>query len=197
MELITYLEKVVTTCSRIIKFGASMQSVARNKLIDNLQKICSNVESAYSDVLSRLRSVKENFNEPKKLAKELRDFAADKETRDSFKPDKLCGGVYNLISDFESNLNPLKYSVDVRKLGALKNEFNMIGNVDAALYDAYDEFARDLDKIATEISSLIEKNSSKRLKERTEYAQHLILDFEDELFDAIKKMREAKDRILR
>jgi len=197
MELTAYLEKVVTTCSRILKFGASLQSVARNKLIDDLQKICSSVESAYSNVLSRLRPVKDSFNEPSSLAKELREFAADKETRDSFKPDKLCGGVYKLISDFESYLNPLKYSVDVRKLGTLKNEFNMIGNVDAALYDAYDEFARDLDKIATEMSSLIEKKSSKRLKERMEYVQHLITDFEEELFDAIKKMREAKDRILR
>jgi hypothetical protein len=174
-----------------------MQSAARNSLINDLQKICSNVESAYSDVLAKLRPVKDSFDKPKNLKKELKKFTADKDTRDSFKPDKLCGRVYNLISDFEDNLNPLKYSVDVKKLSKLKDQFNLIGNVDGALYDAYDEFSRDLDKISIEINTLIRKKSKKRLEERTLYVQHLIVDFEDELFDAIKTMREAKDRILR
>lgn len=197
MKLINFIENVVATCSRIITFGASIQAEVRNKLIDDLQSICSNVEGAYSSVLARLRPVKDAFEEPEELAKQLRDFAADTNIRDSFKPYKLCGNIDNLISAIENNLDPLKYSVDVRKIKTLRDEFQMIGDVDGAIYDTYDEFARGLDDVATAIANLLAMNSKKRLKERADYARHLITDFEDELFDAIKQMRSAKDRILR
>ena len=193
MDIIKFLEDAVNVCSRIIKFGAGIQSQARNELINDLQKICSNVETAYSNVLAQLRPIKDSYQDSAALAKALRTFAADQETRDSFKPDHLCSEVDRLLSKLENNLDPLKYSVDVSKIRALKQNIRFIGNVDAAIYQAYDEFARDLDNLSTELQLQPPDTSI----ERREYARHVIADFEDDLFSAVTTMREAKDRILR
>ena len=196
-DLLEYLAQILTTFSKIITYASSMQSDARNKLINELQEICSNVESTYSDVLSRLRSVKDKFNEPEKLSKELRNLHTDKEMRNSFKPNKLCGNVDHLIWEFESYLDPIKYSVDIRKLGRMKERLTRIGSIDQALYSTYDGFTRNLDDIATEISSLLEQKLSEQLKERTQYAQSVISNFEDVLVDLIEEMHKAKDQIIR
>lgn len=192
-ELIRYLESVAKTCGRIIHFGAGLQATARNELVDQLQRICSNVESAYSSVLARLRPVKDHYDDPASLAREIRDFTADKKTRDLFKPAHLCGEVDHLLSRLANNLDPLKYSVDVKKISVLQRNFQLIGDVDGAIYDSYDEFTRDLEDVVTELESA----DAALAAERRDYVRHLIDDFQDELFGAIATMRQAKDRVLR
>lgn len=193
MQILKFIENAVTVCSRILKFGAGIQSQARNQLIADLQAICSNVEGAYSTVLARLRPVKDSYSDTAALATTLRDFAADRQTRDSFKPDHLCGHVDRLLSQLESNLDPLKYSVDVKKIETLRHTAQDIGNVDRQIYHAYDDFTKQLDDLSTELQTL----PTDEAESRRAYARHLIDDFQEDLFAAIGSMRSAKDRILR
>jgi|GEM_PF-2989397 len=192
MDFLSILKDAVKECSRVIKFGAGIQSKARNRLINDLQNICSRVESAYSAVLARLHPVKDSFQNPKALAKELKRFAADSKTRKVFKPDHLCGEVDTLLMDLESNLDPLKYSIDVRKISSLRDNIQRVGNFDMEMFEAYDQFTRELDSLGMDI----ETADAELKEERSVYARHVISDFEKDLFDAIKSMREAKDLIL-
>ena len=191
MELVKYLERVVDVCSRVIRFGAGIQAQAQAELRNDLQAICTKVDDAYKQTLKMLRPVKDNYADQAKLASALRDFATDPTTRDAFKPEHLCGEVDMLLQKLESHLDPLKYAIDVRKIQTLHDEFGRIGNVDAAIYYEYDQFTRDLDDLATELQA------TRFTNDRKAYIQHIIRDFEDDLSDAAKTMREAKDRILR
>ena len=153
MDFLSILKDAVKECSRVIKFGAGIQSKARNRLIADLQSICSKVETAYSDVLARLHPVKDSFQNPKILAKELKRFAADKKTRNAFKPDHLCGEVDSLLNDLENNLDPLKYSIDVKKISSLRQNIQRVGNLDFQIFEAYDQFTRELDNLGIDIES--------------------------------------------
>jgi hypothetical protein len=194
MENLNLLKSAVTIFSRIITSASRAQAQARADLVDELQAICSECESAYSIVLERLRPVKDAYRDPARLEQELRDLAADRRTRDIFKADHLCGQVDHLLSKLQSNLAALKYSVDVRTLDRLKERLKEIGNYDAALYRDYDEFARDLDRLSHEIGTAPSVEDRTRLMA---YSRSYIDDFEKELWDTIDAMRRAKDRVLR
>lgn len=194
METIDLLKRAVTAFSRILKASGRVQAQARSELVMDLQRICSNCESAYSTVLARLSSVKDAYRaDPTELAKALRAFAGDQETRDAFKPDHLCGEVDQLLTKLESNLDPLKYAIDVQKLRPLRSTLRDMGNVDAAIYQEYDEFARQLDQLGDDLESSPPSERS----ERVAYTKAVIKEFEVDLRDAIRAMRQAKDRVLR
>lgn len=162
------------------RFGAGIQKQARNEIIQDLQRICSNVEAAYSGVIARLLPVKQSFDDPAALVTELRAFAADNVTRDSFKPDHLCSEVDVLLSKLANNLDPLKYSVDVPKIRSLQQNISMIVNMDAMIYNEYDEFARSLGYLATDLKTLRDDD----LRERQTYTRHVIQECEEDLFSA-------------
>ena len=77
MEVLDILTKVVRVCSGIISQGAGIQGQARYDLISDLQRICSNCDTAYSTVLARLRPVKDAYQDTGELADALRSFSAD------------------------------------------------------------------------------------------------------------------------
>jgi hypothetical protein len=126
------------------------------------------------------------------LAKELRAFAADTETRDAFKPEHLCGEIDHLIAGLKSNLNRVKYSVDYTRIDDLRNNLDLVGNYDANIYQSYDQFARQLDTLATQLQD----PSSFDVEERRRYAQHVIEDFETDLNSAVAGVRKTKDSIV-
>lgn len=191
MDILELLKRAVKTSASVIEFGAGIQEPARKALADDLQRICSNCEKAYSVVLERLVPVKNTMPDAEALSKELRAFAADSGTRDAFKPEHLCGEVDHLLVRLSSNLDPIKYSVDARRIGDLRSSLGMVGDVDAAIYASYDEFARQLDDLATQIN---EPGADQ--DERRRYAQRVVREFELELRSAVDSVREAKASIL-
>lgn len=191
MEVLELLKRALKTCAGILRFGASLQEPARKELTADLQRICLNCEDAYSTVLKRLGPVKDAFHDPDRLAKELRDFAGDTQTRDAFKPEHLCGEIDHLIVRLESNLDPLKYSVDFSRLGEIRRNISLVGNYDLAIYSAYDDFARQLDDLATQFH-----DPASDANERALYARHVVTGFESDLRSAIDGIREAKQTIL-
>ena len=192
MEVLDILTKVVRVCSGIISQGAGIQGQARYDLISDLQRICSNCDTAYSTVLARLRPVKDAYQDTGELADALRSFSADQETRDAFKPYHLCGEVDFLLDKLESNLDPLKYSVDIGKVQALKRNLRFLGDYDYEIYETYDVFARQLDGLATELQSQSLDSSG----ERSQYVRYVIDDFESDLRSILSNLRNAKDQIL-
>lgn len=192
MNVFKILKDAVEACVDVIKFGSAIQNQAQLRLINDLQMVCSKVESAYSTVLSRLKIVKQNYNDAKELAFALQDFAADAETRNAFKPDHLCGEIDSLLVDLENNLDPLKYSLDIRNIKNIRDDIQRAGNLDMEIFEEYDDFTRSLDNLAADILAATDEDQ----RERVNYAQHTINKFQDDLFDAIKSMREAKDVIL-
>jgi hypothetical protein len=187
MEVLALLKQAVKGCADVVKWGAGIQEGTRKGLVVDLQTICSNCESAYDAVLTRLVPVKNAFADRAALASELRAFAADKTTRNKFKPDHLCGQIDHLLVRLSSNLNPLKYSVDYRRIEDLRRSLNQFGGFDGAIYQSYDELAAQLDQIATQIG-----DSAFDGQERSRYAQHVIQGFENALRSALASVREAK-----
>jgi hypothetical protein len=106
-------------------------------------------------------------------------------------PEHLCGEVDLLLSRLESNLDPLKYSLDVIRLSAIRDQLQRLGNFDVALRDSYDQFTKALDNIATQIQRPGEDKI-----ERAEYVRTAIGEFEDELRSAINDIRRTKDDII-
>lgn len=192
MQILNVLQNVLDACSRIIKFGAGIQSRARNELVADLQKICFNCEKAYSAVLAKLMPVKDSYEDTSKLSKALREFACDPEARAFFHPDALCGDIDKLLMKLSNNLDSLKYAIDIRRIAGLRGELQQIGNYDLAIYAGFDEFAKQLDNLSTDL----QKAPPEEAMERRQYARHVIDDFEDELFATLQSVRLAKDRIL-
>jgi hypothetical protein len=143
-------------------------------------------------VLLRLVPVKNAFGDPDRLAVELRALAADTDTRDAFKPEHLCGEVDVLLSRIESNLDPLKYSLDIGRLRAIRDHLRAFGSFDAALNESYDTFARALDDIASQIQL-----GGADKSERASYVRTAVREFEQELRSAIDEIRATKDAIVR
>ncbi len=191
METLELITRALKACGDVLRWGAGLQEKTRTDLAADLQCVCDSCDSAYAAVLARLLPVKNAFADPAKLAAELRSFAADANTRNEFKPEHLCGKVDTLLFRLQSNLDPLKYSVDVTRIGELRTTFAMMGSVDAAIYSTYDEFTRHLDGIATQL-----QDASSDKQERLGYAQHVISDFEGELRSAMDTVRSAKNAVL-
>jgi len=143
-------------------------------------------------VLAKLLPIKNSFNDDKDLALALRKFAADKKTRDAFKPEKLCGKVDIFLGRLENNLDPLKYSIDIMRIKTIRNNIGLIGNLDGYIRDQYDEFTKALDQLSYEL----EKGSVAGSSELRSYVQMTITDFENELSATISSVREAKNQIL-
>src|SRR5262245_35129574 len=130
MQVFEALKQAVKACADVIKWGAGIQEPARKGLVTDLQAICSNCEAAYDAVLARLVPIKNAFADPNTLAAELRAFAADTATRAKFKPDHLCGQVDQLLVRLSSNLDPLKYSIDFRRIEEVRQYLKQFGNFD-------------------------------------------------------------------
>jgi hypothetical protein len=191
METVAMLKRALSATGEVLKAGQGIQEPARMGLVKDLHSVCLKCEGAYETVLLRLVPVKNAFNDPDQLAMELRLLASDTETRDAFKPEHLCGEVDELLTRLESNLDPLKYSLDVNRLGAIREHLNQAGSFDAAIYESYDQFMRDLDGIATQIQMSTEDKT-----ERAEYVRTAIVKFEEELRSGIDDIRRIKDDII-
>jgi hypothetical protein len=191
MEILKILTNTIKTCAGVIKWGVGLQASTRKQLVSDLQSICVNCDAAYDAILGRLTPVKNTFGDRERLAVELRAFAADSATRSQFKPEYLCSQIDHLLAQLSSNLDPLKYSVDHRRVTELRQSLMQLGNFDGALLRSYDELARQLDRIATEIQA-----QSADSQERCKYAQHVIQEFEDDLTSSLAEIREAKAKLV-
>jgi Fe-S-cluster formation regulator IscX/YfhJ len=191
MEILKILTNTIKTCANVIKWGVGLQASTRKQLVSDLQSICVNCDAAYDAILGRLTPVKNTFGDRERLAMELRAFAADSATRSQFKPEYLCSQIDHLLAQLSSNLDPLKYSVDHRRVTELRQSLMQLGNFDGALLRSYDELARQLDRIATEIQA-----QSADSQERCKYAQHVIQEFEDDLTSSLAEIREVKSRLV-
>lgn len=191
MDVLNTIKQALKTSASVIQWGAGLQESTRKALVTELQGICSNCEAAYDSVLARLVPIKNAYTDPRNLSRELRAFAGNPASRREFKPEHLCGQVDHLLVQLSSNLAPLKYSIDFRRIQDLRQSLRQFGNVDAAIFDSYDQFASELDHIATEIDD----PASDQL-ERARYVQHVIEDFEDEVRSLKADIRAAKTRVV-
>jgi len=187
MQVLEALKQAVKACADVVKWGAGIQEPTRKGLAADLQAICMNCDAAYDAVLTRLVPIKNAFADPIALAAELRAFAADGTTRASFKPDHLCGQVDQLLIRLGSNLDPLKYSIDCRRINDVRQYLQRFGNFDGAIFQSYDELVAELDQIATQIQA-----PASDKQERSRYAQHVIQNFESDLRATQSAVREAK-----
>jgi len=192
METVAMLRRALGAAGEVLRLGQAIQGPARMDFIKDLHAICLKCEAAYETVLLRLVPVKNALNDPDQLAMELRSLASDTVTRDAFKPEHLCGEVDVLLSRLESNLDPLKYALDVNRLRAIRDHLQQVGNFDVALRESYDQFTSALDNIATQIQTPGEDKI-----ERAEYVRTAIGEFEEELRSAINDIRGIKDAIIR
>lgn len=191
MQVFEALNQAVKACAEVVKWGAGIQEPTRKGLAADLQAICANCDAAYDAVLSRLAPIKNAFGNPTALAAELRAFAADAATRAKFKPEHLCGEVDQLLVRLSSNLDPLKYSIDFRRIEEVRQYLQRFGNFDGAIFQSYDELVAELDGIATQIQSPISDK-----QERSRYAQHVIQSFESELRATQSAVRDAKTQMI-
>jgi hypothetical protein len=191
MEVLDALRQALKAAADVIKWGAGIQESTRKALVADMQGICGNIETAYETVLTRLVPIKNAYSDPAKLAVELRTFAADAATRRQFKPEHLCGQVDVLMGRLSSTLDPLKYSIDFRRIEGLRQYLSQFGNVDGAIFESYDEFTNDLDQLATQM-----QDPQYDPQERALYVRHVVDDFMEELRSAQADMRDAKAKVV-
>lgn len=191
MQVFEALKQAIRTCASILKLGAGLQEPVRKELAADLQGICSRCEAAYDAVLSRLVPVKNAYSDPAALAQELRAFAADASTRAAFKPVHLCGQVDDLLLRLNSHLDALRYSIDCQRVRDVQNFLRQFGDFDGALFRSYDNLTSGLDQIATQLQS-----PASDKQERSNYAQHIIGEFEADLRATQASVHEAKNQML-
>ncbi len=190
MQVLDVLKQAISASARVLRWGAGIQEPARKELAVELQAICANCATTYDAVLARLVPVKNAFSNPAGLSTQLRAFAADHQTRAYFKPAYLCSQVDHLLMKLNSNLDPLKYSVDYRHISEIRAYLGQFGEFDGAIFKAYDDFVAELDQIATQIQS------SPDPQERARYAEHVIREFEHELRATQMAMLEAEQQTI-
>lgn len=186
MNPVKFLGDALRAISRAVSFLWTQQGVDRRALVDAVQQVCSRCEDAYSAVITALRPVKDAFGKPADLSGALREFASDAATRARFKPDQLCGDIDQLLQRLASNADFLKYSLDVRNIQRLRNTLAQMNNYDGALRAYYDEYAREMDSLATELQL------GPALPERVAYAQHLVKEFEGDLAETLRDIQAAR-----
>ncbi len=98
--------------------------------------------------------------------------------------------------DLDSNLKPLKYSLDLFRIGEIRKGLGKVGEFDAKFYASYDKLTSDLDQLAFEIESGLTTNKRDEARATARQAYQRILIFEDELNTSIADMRDVKNRIL-
>ena len=191
MQVFEALKQAIKACADVVNWGSGIQEPTRKDLAGELQDICARCESAYEVVLARLAPIKNVISDPAALAKELRVFAADADTRAKFKPQHLCGQVDHLLVRLSSNLDPLKYSIDYRRIQDIRQLLQRFGDYDGAIFQSYDDLAAALDQIATEIQA-----GGADQSERSRYAQHIIQRFEHELRGTQTAVRDVKNQMI-
>ncbi|MDI9430260.1 MAG: hypothetical protein RBR19_16390 [Sedimentisphaerales bacterium] len=185
--------EIINACKRILLFVPGLQTRTRTQLVNNLQSICDKCEGAYAAFRKRLAPVKASYANPRKLAKELRSFAADDTTRSAFKPDHLCGEIDHLLDALASWVSPLPFSVNLTGLGPMKTVLERIGNFDGALRHEYDEFTRELDAIAEHL----ETADPHDVPGWVEYVKALVAETSAQLSNAVDDVHKAKAELLR
>jgi hypothetical protein len=84
--------------------------------------------------------------------------------------------------------------VDLRGIERLRGAIAGMGSYDGQLRDYYDDHTRAMDEIATQLQA---KLSSSDAKERLVYARHVVDEFENDIRDTLKMIREAKEQARR
>jgi hypothetical protein len=85
--------------------------------------------------------------------KEVQRLASQSEYRQTFKPDKLSGDVADLLTRLHSNLDPLKYSIGVTRIGRLREQLGKFQSYDLAFYQTFDDFAIEVSRLATKLEA--------------------------------------------
>ena len=192
MNPVRFLGDALRTATRSVAFLWRTQGAERSQLITDLQDICSRCEDAYGAVIKQLQPVKDSFGEPETLANALGVFAADDQTRKAFKPEHLCGEVDQILQRLSSNVDWLRYSVDLREIERFRGAIASMGSYDGQLRDYYDDRTRAMNDIATQLKSQL---SEEEIEERVAYTRHMLDEFEDDLQETVKKIREAKEQV--
>ncbi|HET9443318.1 MAG TPA: hypothetical protein VFO65_08335 [Acidimicrobiales bacterium] len=192
MSALGQLRQAFEVAGRAIKFAARTQSAARREMIEGLDQVASTCDDAYTNVRAALKPVRDSYRDPAQLATALRAFAADPDVRRSIKPVHLCGEVTMLLDKLASNLDPLKYAIDVRKIEAVRASLGQLNQLDLDIKDEYENFTRELDLVADDLDRAVGSEAD----ERIDYVRHVVADFDRELADLVGSVREARDRAL-
>lgn len=192
MNPVRFLGDALRTAVKALTFLWRTQDAERSQLIKDIHDICSRCEDAYGAVINRLPPIKDSYGNREALAKALRAFASDSETRSAFKPEHLCGEVDQILQRLRSNIDFLKYSVDIRAIDRLRGAIENMGSYDGQLRDYYDDHTKAMDDIATQLQSQLE---SQEMQERLSYARHVVEELEDDLSDTLKEIRKAKEQV--
>lgn len=192
MGALVQLRQAFEVAGRAIGFASKTQGGARLELINSLEQVASKCDDAYTNVRAALRPVRDSYRDPAQLATALRAFAADADVRTSIKPHQLCAEVTGLLDKLADNLDPLKYSIDVRKIRAVRSSLGELHQLDHDIKNEYEEFTRDLDAVADQLDHAVGDEA----QERIAYVRQVIADFDRELSDLVTSVREAKDRAL-
>ena len=194
MLVLSVLREFANQCSRLLSTAARLQTPARTQLVADLSGICDRCETAYGVVLQRLGPVEKTaYHNRLALVDAIRAFVGDTEVRANFKPSQLCGDAAILLDRLSNNLDSLKYSIDIRKISEVKATLTQFDNYDLAFYRSFDDFAMELDGIATNLAdpSLSERD----VLERMSYVRSVIDDFQDDLAETVRAVQNAKQRL--
>lgn len=150
---LSFLRTIFRTSRAVILAGRGLQEPTRKALVRDLQQVSANCRSSYERFLKQLAPLKTSYSQPATLVKEVQRLASQPEYRQTFKPDKLCGDVADLLTRLHSNLDPLKYSIGVTRIGKLREQLAKFQNYDLAFYQTFDNFAIEVSRLATKLEA--------------------------------------------
>lgn len=150
---LSFLRTIFKTSRAVILAGRGLQEPTRTALARDLQRVCARCRGAYERFLKQLAPLKASYSQPAALVKEVQKLASQPEYRQTFKPDKLCGDIDNLLTRLHSNLDPLKYSIGVTRIGKLRVQLKAFQNYDLAFYQTFDSFAVEVSRLAVRLDA--------------------------------------------
>ena len=188
------LSTALRACAKVIKYGATVQNSKRLKFVKELNKICSDIEEAFSKVLTRLEYILQvDKNQPELFSKAVSDFIEDEKLRAAFKPQQLCGRISELALSLASWLDGLRYSLDAAKLTEISELIKNMNYLDNNINESYNMLLIDLRKICFEINNAVKK---KEKKEAMQAGWQRIQKFQINLSDMVSDAHDIKMKII-
>jgi len=192
MAVLDKIANSVKVIARIVRAAAELQEPQRQRVVQSLEGICSRCEDSFTEISTRLKPVRDAYQDRTELVLQLREFCDDKNNPKIFKPSNLCGEIGQLLIDLQSWLNPLGYSWDVFQLCDLQRSLGHIGELDKDVFEEFYQFTKALRRGADEI----EAAATQDWHGPRDGIRRIVDDYLDDLEGTVRQVRDIKDNVL-
>lgn len=183
------LSSILKETAKLINYLALVQHSERKRLVDSLANICMRCEESFELIYARITSIRRTYGNTDSLIVAVQGFIDDHQLALQFKPEHLCSEIDSLLTDLESYLEGLRYSIASNSISVIKMELGNMHHCDISLNEQYN-------LLREELRNLIDSYEIDKNKLNISIIRDILNGFEDSLKEVVNAARAAKDKVI-